>query len=373
MKYLVYGAVILMMGAGCGSTVAPLPACSSAMPMSASAVTGPEGSSACAEAAVTVTKDSDLAADGYTVVGSAYTLAGGGPFAHGIDVVLPYSPNKVSSDLDVVVLVKKRNWPAHAAPLVNVVVESAHNKVHFHAPDVATFQIAVKSTSGQKTMRHYTYRAVAGVSMGGFGSSVNFWAHPERYDAIGVMGADPGPDMTYTLGMIHDFFFSGFCTTADGAGKIGQLCAPTRALLADQGERMSTFESFLYEKGEGVGLTLSRSLYVKANRDLSRAMGNGVYYNPDSPYLPPGIPASTLAMSPADACGQPVVLKNFFDKRYNPDGKLDVITFCDGNDSAALGLGKFDPTLPGTNPAQILLAVDVNGNGKRDSGEPVLV
>ena len=57
-------------------------------------------------------------------------------------------------------------------------------------------------------MRHFTYRAIAGVSMGGFGSSVNFWRHPERYDAIGVMGADPGPDLTYTLGMIHDFFFS---------------------------------------------------------------------------------------------------------------------------------------------------------------------
>ncbi|HEY1584257.1 MAG TPA: hypothetical protein VGH63_01145, partial [Polyangia bacterium] len=186
MKYLVYGAVTLMMVAGCGSTPAPLPACSTAMPTSASAVTGPDGSSACAEAAVTVMKDSDLSADGYTIVGSAYTLGGGGPFAHGIDVVLPYSPSKVSSDLDVVVLVKKRNWPAHAAPLVNVIVESAHQKVHFHAPDVATFQIAVKATSGQKTMRHYTYRAVAGVSMGGFGSSVNFWAHPERYDAIGV-------------------------------------------------------------------------------------------------------------------------------------------------------------------------------------------
>ena len=373
MKYPVYGAVILMMAAGCSSTP-PLPACSLAMPASATAVTGPDGSSACAETSgVTITKDADLSADGYTVVGSAYAFTGAGPFQHGIDFVLPYSPGKVSSDLDVVVLLKKRNWPAHAAAVVNVVVESAHGRVHFHAPDVATFQIAVKSTSGQKTTRHYTYRAVAGVSMGGFGSSVNFWAHPERYDAIGVMGADPGPDMTYTLGMIHDFFFSGFCTAADGAGKIGQLCAPKRALLKDQGERMSTFESFLYEAGQGVGLTLRRSLYVRANRDLTRAMGNGVYYNPDSPYLPPGIPASTLALTPAQACAQPIVLKSFFDKRYNPDGKLDVITFCDGNDSDTNGFGKFDPSVAPTDPAQILLAVDVNGNGKRDSGEPVLV
>ncbi|HXU72838.1 MAG TPA: hypothetical protein VN947_26140 [Polyangia bacterium] len=372
MKYLVY-ALPLMIGVGCSSTK-PMPLCSAAIPSGATAVTGPDGSAACAEAgSVTVMKDSDLSADGYTTVGSAFTFTGAGPFPHGVDFVLPYSSGKVSNDLGVVVLVKKRNWAAHAGAVSNIVVEKAHGLVHFHAPDVATYQIAVAKTAGQKTMRHFTYRALAGVSMGGFGSSVNFWAHPDRYDAVGVMGADPGPDMTYTLGMIHDFFFSGFCTAADGPGMIGKLCAPKRALLTDQGERLSTFESFLYEPGEGVGLTLRRSLYVRANRDLTRAMGNGVYYNPSSPYLPPGIPASTMALQPTDACSQPTVLKSFFDARYNPDGKYDVITFCDGNDSETLGYGKFDPSVPATDPTQILLAVDVNGNGVRDSGEPVIV
>lgn len=371
MKYAVCALASLIAVTGCSSTP-PLPACSAAIPTGATAVNGPDGSSACSEAgSVTIMKDADLSVDGYTVAGSAFTFAGSGPYPHGIDFVLPYSTGKVDDDLGVVVLVKKRSWAAHAGAVSNVVVEKAHGRVHFHAPDVATYQIAFKNGAGKKTTRHFTYRAVAGVSMGGLGSSVNFWRHPERYDAVGVMGADPGPDLTYTLGMIHDFFFSGFCTAADG--KVGQLCPPKRQVLADQGERMSTFESFLYEKGEGVGLTLRRSLYVRANRDLTRAMGNGVYYNPDSPYLPPGVPATTLAETPTDACANPVVLKNFFDKSYNPDGKLDVITFCDGNDSDANGLGKFDPSVPETDPAQILLAVDVNGNGRRDSGEPVLV
>lgn len=327
-------------------------------------------------------KDADLAADGYTVVGPAFTFAGGTPtagdidatsFPHGIDFVLPYSTGKVDSDLAVVVLVKKRNWPAHVAAVSNLVVERAQGKVHFHAPDVATYQIAIDDKAGKKVTRHFTYRAVAGVSMGGLGSSINFWRHPDRFDAIGVMGADPGPDLTYTLGMIHDFFFSGFCSSADGANKVGQLCPTTRKLLGTQGERSSSFESFLYEKGEGVGLTLRRQLYVRANRDLARALGNGVYYNPDSPYLPPGVPASTLQQMNADICAHPIVLKNFYDKRYNPDGKLDVVTFCDGNDSDTLGFGKFDPSVPANDPVQILLAVDVNGNGQRDSGEPVLV
>lgn len=320
-----------------------------------------------------LTKASDLAVDGFTVAGSAYAAGGSGPFPHGVDYVLPYATSKVGNDADVVVLLKRGNAPAHAAAVSNIVVERAHGKVHFHAPDVATFQIAVATGAGQKTTRHYVYRAVAGVSMGGLGSSINFWRHPERYDVIGVMGADPGPDLTYTLGMIHDYFLAGFCTASDGVSMIGQLCPPKRKLLADQGENMSTFEAFHYEAGEGVGLTLRRSLYVRANRDLARALGNGAYYNPDSLYLPPGVPASTLAQTNATACAQPVVLKKFYDARYNPDGSKDVITFCDGNDSAANGLGKLDPSVPAMDPTQILLAVDVNGNGKRDSGEPVIL
>ena len=346
------------------------------MPKSASAISGPDGSSACAESGgVTVAKESDLSVDGYTVVGDAFGFHGSGPFPHGIDFVLPYAASKVASAAEpaLVVLAHKQRWAAHAAAVSNLVVERAHGRVHFHAPDVATFQLAVKSDAGRPVLRHYTFRAVAGVSMGGLGSSVNFWRHPERYDAIGVMGADPGPDLTYSLGMIHDYFMAGFCSAADGAGKLGQLCPPARPLLADQGERMSTFESFLYEPGEGVGLTLRRSLYVRANRDLARALGNAAYYNPDSPYLPPGVPSTILQQANADLCAHPVVLKKFFDKRYNPDGTHDVVTFCDGNDSDANGLGKFDPAVPATDPVQILVAVDLNGNGRRDSGEPVIV
>ncbi|MCU1282978.1 MAG: hypothetical protein JWM53_6524, partial [bacterium] len=171
---------------GCGST-APLPACSAAMPMGSNAITGPEGSSACSESGtISATKDADLTVAGYTVVGPAITFAsgaGGTPdidatsFLHGVDFVVPYSPSKVTDGSDLVVLVKKNNWAAHAGAVANVVIESAHGRVHFHAPDVATFQAAIKTASGNKTTRHYTYRAVAGVSMGGFGSSVNFWLH----------------------------------------------------------------------------------------------------------------------------------------------------------------------------------------------------
>ena len=136
MKYLVCAASLIAV-AGCSSTPA-LPACSLAIPAGATAIAGPDGSSACTEAGgVTAAKGDSLSADGYTTVGAAYTFSGGGPFPHGIDFVLPYSPSKVKSDLGVVVLVKKGTWAAHAGAVSNLVVEKAHGRVHFHAPERA--------------------------------------------------------------------------------------------------------------------------------------------------------------------------------------------------------------------------------------------
>src|SRR5689334_17530530 len=80
---------------GCGDTPAPLPACTATMPAGTAASVGPDGSSVCSEAGgVTLAKDADLSAEGYTVVGPAFTVSGSGPFAHGLDVVLPYDSGK---------------------------------------------------------------------------------------------------------------------------------------------------------------------------------------------------------------------------------------------------------------------------------------
>jgi hypothetical protein len=363
---------VALAACGSGSSSPPLPLCSAALPAGATAAVGPGGAAACSEgAAPTLTAVSDLSVDGYAPIGGALAVAAGGPSPHGVDVVLPFVPSKLPSGRapELVILAQLGNAPAHAAPVSNVAIERA--RVHFHVAawaGSATFQPALPVAAPART-RHYTFRALAGVSMGGLGSSMNFWRHPDQWDALGVMGADPGPDLTYTAVMIRDFFLGGFCDSS----KPGQLCAPTRRPLDDQLERGSTFEHFLFEAGDGTGLTLRRSLYLRANRDLARALGNGAYYNPDSTYLPSGVPASTLGLANAAACATPVVLKKFYDARYNPDGKYDVISFCDGNDSQTLGFGVFDPSIMPTNPAQILLAVDINGNGRRDSGEPVVV
>ena len=67
--------------------------------------------------------------------------------------------------------------------------------------------------------------------------------------------------MIYTLGMVRDFLFGGFCTAADeaaGSGTIGQLC-PNQSTKPDQFEIESDFEHMLYQAGDGVGLTLDRA------------------------------------------------------------------------------------------------------------------
>ena len=210
--------------------------------------------------------------------------------------------------------------------------------------------------------------------MGGNASMSIGLRHRDRFDFIGDLGGEPGPAMTYSLAMFRDFLFGGFCTAApDDGGDVGALCLDDqRPAAADQFEIKSDFEHMTYQDGEGVGLTLRRNLYMKAARDLSRALGNPALYNPDPAahgYAPPGVDAAYLARAAADRCANPLTLTSFHDREFNPDGSLPVITFCDGGDSATLGLGVFDPAQPQGNPAEVLLAVDVNRNGRRDSGD----
>lgn len=339
-----------------------------------------------------------LVLDGHTALGPAVTVAMTGALGRrGMDVTLPLDFTKLPESAramrhGLVVLSKFGSAPVHVTPLENIAITNfGGGQLRFHLPghgigaagstaaDLATFQVAAPAKLGQKVKRRFTYRAIGGVSMGGIGASMNFFRHADRYDAVGVMGADPGPDLTYAQGFIRDFFFGGFCT--DDSGKLGQTCAPPRAPLAGQGELTGTFEAMPIQRGEGIGLTLKRSLYLRANRDLVRALGNWAFYNPADPYLPPGVPAASLAQDPATACANPVVLKGtqsdptgkpFYDGRYNPAGKYDVITFCDGGERDDQP-GVFDNAKTQKDPAQILLAVDLNGNKRRDTGEPVLL
>ena len=151
------------------------------------------------------------------------------------------------------------------------------------------------------------FRAITGVSMGGYGAMNTGLTHPDTFKTVACLG---GPlDMAYLLKFIE----------VD--------------LLGDY---------------DNPNIYPNRDTALNLLKDLTISFGNPVYYNPQSTYFPPGITA--------DNARTPTTLLNFFDGKSNPDGSLPVITYTD----------------PGPNDwVEVLLAVDLNGNGQRDPGEPI--
>ncbi len=151
------------------------------------------------------------------------------------------------------------------------------------------------------------FRAITGVSMGGYGAMNTGLTHPDTFKTVACLG---GPlDMAYLLKFI---------------------------------------EVDLLGNYDNPNIYPNRDTALNLLKDLTISFGNPVYYNPQSTYFPPGITADNARV--------PTTLQNFFDGRFNPDGSLPVITYTD----------------PGPDDwVEVLLAVDLNGNGIRDPGEPI--
>jgi S-formylglutathione hydrolase FrmB len=201
------------------------------------------------------------------------------------------------------------------------------------------------------TTRAWTYRAIGGFSMGSVSAAFLGLRHHELFDQIIPLG---GP--LELAGMMHTLqteVFGGFCVPPEG----GRMC-PTPGAGQD-------YEHL--DLGHGLGGT-SRTGMLQAFLGAAIAWGNFMSVNPEHPYLPPGVPEEYL-LDPSRFCTEPVRLEGFHDWRYNPDGALPVITFCDNDGTTP---GAFDPALPATFPIEIALAVDLDGDGRRGPGEPVL-
>lgn len=324
----------------------------------------------------------DIAPSGFVPLGPAVQVSlAGGLLEKWVEVTIPWKDALLPDGAHaghLRVAVSLRDYPVWTPPVPNIWPERhpVEGRLTFRYDEGATFQVVVPESAGQPTERLFTYRALLGFSMGGGAAGAVGLRNPDRFDFVVQNGGEPGIDMVYSLRIILDYLLGGFCTAqdeADGVGTIGELCPLRRAPLHRQYEIPSTYEHWVYEPYEGTYIHLRREFYLRAMRDLVRAYGNPFYYNPDSPILPPGVPESYLS-EPAP-CDNPVVLHGFYHRDYNPDGSLPVITYCDAStneDSPDLGIAVFDPALPKTNPLYVALAVDVNGNGVRDSGEPVI-
>ncbi len=324
----------------------------------------------------------DIVPEGFLALGPAVSFGVEGTWSdRPFELTLPYKAARLpkGANRSHVRIVASRFGSAPVFPLVpNRRLDDADafaSRVSFRAGELTTYQAVVAADAGTLKTEQFGFNAIVGISMGGNAAMAMATKHPERFDIVADLGGEPGPSMRYTLAMVKNFTFGGFCTAEDEAanrGKVGELC-PTPSTKPDQFEIASDFEHMLFQDGDGVGLTLQRGLYMKGVRDMARAMANPAHYNPENPYSPPGVPMAFMATDATTRCANPVVLRDFHDREFNPDGSNPVITFCDGGDSReGLGLGVFDPSKLHDDPAELLLAVDLNDNGKRDSGEPVI-
>ena len=273
--------------------------------------------------------------------------------------------------------------------------------------------------------RHYTFRAIAGVSMGASGSSRLVAAHPEKFDAAGFLG---GPlDAVLLMRTIERSFMGGFCPAdkleaaaaldgKDGDDRLDRPdgvpgCVQQNPPPLTHYSRSQRFNHWAFTTNGG---TFDRGMHLDIFRDLTLAIGN--------PFSFP----ITHAQLDAATCAQPFVVPHVYDPVYSPHGEHPAITFCDGDppimlcadgtlvdwcaaarlagrqlavaaDAALFCLnhgggaheadkssaaeadvwyahkGELPGCFAGTQKVPFALAIDVNGNGRRDYHEPLLI
>lgn len=254
--------------------------------------------------------------------------------------------------------------------------------------------------------RCHTFRALAGVSMGGGTSSRIGFSHPELFDVVGIMGT-PFADSEFLWNMLQNGHLGGFCSLeqlervlADDPNRLNDPNDPevfcghhdvfplegnqqiAKRFPAVEGSQCYLFESdynhWYRGPDAGRGGGFARNSLIDIMHDLVAAYGNPLVYNEASNYFPPGIPTTWYVPPHSDdenqryqqLCANPLSFTGVYNREYNPEGTYPVVTYCDGNNNDS---GDYDPTVGGRIPIEFLVAVDLNQNGVRDYGEPVIV
>jgi hypothetical protein len=260
--------------------------------------------------------------------------------------------------------------------------------------------------------RCFTFRGVAGVSMGGGTAGRIGFRHPELWDVVGIMGT-PFADNEFFYRMLQENQMGGFCpleqleqAMADGktldevddpqvfcgVHDVFPLAGDDQAdpgkFPAVEDSRCAWFRSDFnhWYRGPdaGRGGSFDRNGLLDVVHDLVAAFGNPFYENEFNDYFPPGVPDTWhIVQNLGDdretrraLCETPIVLNGIYNREYNPEGSYPVITFCDGNELGGddVDSGNYYPDQRGNPiPVEFLLAVDLNENGRRDYGEPVII
>jgi len=308
-------------------------------------------------------------------------------------VRLPFRPALVPAGVKggtIRIFTRFPNGEVRDPIFVDVQEDMTGGILEFETRIFGTFQAALPADAGQPFDRHYVFRAITGVSMGaGFASLIGFH-HPELFDAIGALG---GPsDWTYLLHYLRGGGMGGFCTDADPNDPSTWSCDTYTA--TEEFEHPMSMDNWYFSTGDGTGGAFDRESYLDILQDLTYSFGNLSSYNPADPFLPAGMPLEERMRPWAERCptGGYTIASGYYDDEYNRDGSLPVIAFCDGtsNQDKTLPFDRYcdtDPEdgipdqpnkgyYPGPEvqrrPVEFGFAVDYNGNGMRDRGEPVI-
>ncbi len=245
-------------------------------------------------------------------------------------------------------------------------------------------------------LKHFTFRTVAGMSMGAMALTVAAH-HPEWFDAAGGLGGYI--DFRYLAHMIREYMGGGFCPLdqllqPDVLADINNPDNPlvfcgTANVKKQPWEYEWDFNHFHFDTQGG---TWDRDFYNDVLESMAFAYGNIISYNPDHPLLPPGVQPSELLRSSSDRCANPVkVGKPYnYNVEYNPQGTYDLVGYCDGETPVGCYQGDpnkcgklnpdfrkltaaYDPAHAYSRPVPLLLSVDLNANGRHDYGEPMVI
>ncbi len=336
--------------------------------------------------------DADLSVPGYSPIGPGVRF---GPvtkrLGRDIELELPASVARVpawGSRGDVRVAYSAPGISPRIVPVASIEFHgsSTNGSVRFFVPRLGTYRVVVPTAQPPQPTRR-TYTGIAGFSMGGMGAALVGMKHLDVFDVIAPLGG-PGADYRYLLQYMRRVQLGGFCTEAERAVNPTECAMGATNARAGKPtqlhEREQNFENWWYADGRiGQGGTFNRDDYLDLFRDLIHAFGN---VNTNSSldaqttnFFPPGVPGNFATRTDASRCNNPIRIPaydsavantGFFDDEYNPRGEYGAITFCDGSEAAG-DVGRWDPNGTNPNPVDVALAIDVNGNGKRDLGEPV--
>ncbi|PIE20300.1 MAG: hypothetical protein CSA66_00685 [Proteobacteria bacterium] len=206
---------------------------------------------------------------------------------------------------------------------------------------------------------------------------------PGTFDIVGALGGYP--DWSYMMAQMLRLQLAGFCPLErledrpddldDADADPPVVCGPGRT--NSELEYVQSFNQLHYDSN---GITMDREFYGEIIENFSTAFGNlAGPSHPDAPSLPAGLDLAWFRDTSAAArceSPQPLPAADSYNAEYNPVGAYPVIPLCDqrgGPEGGEIPPSWFDVDKPRDTPIGPLLAVDINGNGRRDLAEPLFL